>query len=135
METEKKNDFINFNGIDKKFVHENEKDGKKFYSVGILVTNEMSRNGVANITLTEKQYEAFVHETKSDSSKVNVGLPAGNETIQVSVCKFNDSENKANNKYEKKEVKLTELQSAHIEKLKSLKDRAAEAEQSGPDLD
>lgn len=130
MENENKNSFVNFNGIDKKFVHEKSReDGSKYYSIGIVVNNEMSRNGIANFSFSEKQYAAFVHDSKADASKVNIGIPTSNETIKVSVCKFADRENKANNKYETKEVKVADLLSAHIEAMKARKERAEAKEQ------
>lgn len=136
MENEKQNEFVNFNGIDKKFVHEKNNEHGKYYSIGILVSNEMSRNGIANFNFSEKQYAAFVHESKSDAGKVNIGIPSSNETIKVSTCKYADKEDKTKNKYETKEVKVADLLSAHIEAMKARKERqeAKEQESNEPEL-
>ena len=134
METEKK-DFVNFNGIDKKFVNERTVKGddgveKKLYNIGVFVKSDLSRNGIANISFTEKQYNAFVHESKSDASKVNVGVPEGN--VRISVCTFNDKDDKSKNKYENKEIAAKDLLSSHIERMKDLKEKNA-SKDDGPE--
>lgn len=129
--------YVNFNGINKNMVHErtNQKTGEKFYSVGIKVPNDVSRNGIANV-ITKK-----VFPTKSDpENKVNIGFP---ETwkVNISVASFYNKEKPEETKYKTIEIPVTELKEKNIEALKAAKDRMEakeseqEAEAEGPELD
>lgn len=127
--------YVNFNGINKNMVHErtNKETGEKFYSVGIKVPNDVSRNGIANV-ITRK-----IFPTKSDpENKVNVGFP---ETwmVKASVASFYNREKPEETKYKTIELSVKELKEKNIEALKEAKERAeakeAEAEAEGPELD
>lgn len=130
--------YVNFNGINKNMVHErtNKETGKPYYSVGIKVPNDVSRNGIANV-ITNK-----VFPTKSDpENKVNIGFPES-WNVKVSVASFYNREKPEDTKYKTIEMSVKELKDKNIEALKAAKERAeakesavAEEEADGPELD
>lgn len=119
--------YVDFNGIDKRFVHKRDgKDGKPFWSVGIFVPNEISRDGIVNVT-TNKEPQ----ETKNDPSKVNVGWPE-DWNFKTRVCTFHDREDSSKNRYADKEFTAKELKGWNIQELKARKDRREAAGQEAP---
>lgn len=127
--------FVNFNGIDKRFVHEQtSKEGKPFVSVGIIVPNDVSRNGIANIAVTP----AMVKDVKDNADKVNVGVNA-DWTLKVSVASYYNKEKPEDTKYKTVEMKPQELLNKHIEALKARKEATkgaeAEVENDGPEME
>lgn len=135
---EQNKDFVQFNGISKKLVHEIEKDGKKFFNVSIPVAHDVSRNGLATFAVSN---EKLIRECKSDANKVNVSIPA-NWKLSVSVASFYNKDEKDKTKYATKEMDATALESAFIENRKAIKEAVAaktaetpEVEADGPELD
>lgn len=125
--------YININGIDKRFVHQHAgKEGKPFWSIGIHVPFEYSRNGIVNVTSNIEP-----KETKNDPNKVNVGWPEDWNFKGVRVCTFHDRENPANDKFEERDITVKELNEQSIAYRKAAKERAAEAtqeaEEEGPE--
>lgn len=113
--------YVNINGIPKEFVHEKTSEaGNTYYNVGITVPFECSRNGIANVRTNK------ISPCKNDPNKYNLGFPKDWE-LEVSVCKYNDKDNSANNKYETVKMSPNQLLSEHINYLKAKNERTAEA--------
>lgn len=134
-ESERK--YININGIDKRFVHQRAgSNNQPFWSIGIQVPYEYSRNGIVNVT---SNYEP--KETKNDPNKVNVGWPEGWEFRNVRICTFHDSNDSTKDRFEEKTITIEELNEQSIAFRKAMKERAAaaetpaqEEEQAGPEM-
>lgn len=119
------NNFVNFNGINAKLAHESvTPNGKEMYNVAIPVPNDVSRNGLANISVPK----TLVHPVKDNPEKVNVSVPK-DWKLDVNVCKFHDKDDKSKNLFETKEMTPQDLLSKHIDLLKSRKEASKDAEE------
>ncbi len=112
------NKWVNFNGVNKKLVHERQsKEGRTYYSVGISpVPYEFSKSGIANITVNK------VTPCKSDENKVNISLPE-DWKLKVSVATYYNKDEKDKTKYGTVEMTARELESKLIEARKNIKDK------------
>lgn len=130
--------FVNFNGIPKNCVHpamtkEGQpvlSNGKQLYNVSIMVPNEVSRDGYANVATTNCK------PTKNDPEKFNIGFPE-DWKLSVKVCTFKKEGEPS--KYKDDEIEAKKLLSHYITALKAKNEREAQAaeveeEADGPEL-